>query len=137
MKRQQRWTPDTCANPATNDACIFIEEWDDAVDVYSRTHDFVMAEKLCSHHAAIHGSNHAAAFKANYDENRRKNKTCTVAIALRPDLTPMQVFEAFTWSFDPQRNLTVSFGNLFNAQQKAQLQDALDIQFGQGMVTMP
>lgn len=135
MKRQQRWTPDTCANSATGDACVFVEEWDDAADPYARTHAFVSAEKLCSHHAAIHGSDHAAAFQANYDENRMKNKVFAIVQAMKAD--PNFPIDSFKWSFDAERNLTVDFGNSLTADEKRQLRAYMDIQFGQNKVMMP
>lgn len=128
MLREQRWIPDTCANPAAGDACSLIESWDDSVPVESRTHDFVRAEKLCSHHAAIHGSNHAAAFAANYAENRRKNIIWTAAQTVKPGIA----FDQFKWSFSQDRVLTVDFGSALSPQQRAALQSICDLQFGPG-----
>jgi len=132
MLREQRWTPDTCANPATGDACVLIEVWDDAVPVESRTHNFVRAEKLCSHHAAQHGANHAAAFTANYAENRRKNISWVAAQSVRSTLN----LENFKWSYNEQRVLTVEFGGVLTTQQQSGLQNACDVQFGPGKVVV-
>jgi|SRR5215831_3414836 len=137
MKRQQRWIPDTCANPATGDACSFIEEWDDEVDPVARVHSFIQAEKLCSHHAAIHGSDHATAYSSNYVENRRKNKAFTMAIAIRnPPIPHDELLSVFKWSFDTDRNLTIDFGTALTSAEKQQLRDNMDIQFGRNKVRL-
>jgi hypothetical protein len=132
MLRQQRWVPDTCASPATGDACVLVEEWDDAADPAARTHAFVRAEKLCSHHAAVHGADHAACFAANYAENRRKNTTWLIALSVKAGLT----LDQFAWSFSADRVLTASFGANLTNQQKATLQNAANVQFGPGKVVV-
>jgi len=130
MLRTQRWVPDHCANPATGDACSLIEEWDDAVPVTARIHKFVEAEKLCSRHAAQHGSDHAAAFTANYEENRRKNIVIPIAQSVKSALIP----DHYSWAFDASGVLTVSFAGNLTTPQKAQLQSHCDLQFGPGKV---
>ena len=132
MLREQRWTPDTCANPATGDACVLIEVWDDAVAVEARTHDFVRAEKLCSRHAAAHGADHAAAFTANYDQNRRKNISLAIAQTIKSSVTN----EMYVWTFSASGVLTVSFGSNLTSNQRNQLQAAADLQFGAGKVVV-
>lgn len=126
MIREQRWTPDTCANPATGDACVLIESWDDQLDDIARTHNFVRAEKLCSRHAATHGSNHAAAYSANYEENRRKNTALSIAQSVKPSLT----HEQYSWTFLADGKLVTSFTADLTAGQKAQFQARCDLQFG-------
>lgn len=130
MVREQRWTPDTCSNPAAGDACSLIESWDDQLPAVARTHNFVRAEKLCTRHAAAHGSNHAAAFTANYEENRRKNITLPVAQSVKASLTP----DHYSWSIRADGVLLASFGGNLTANQKAQLQSNCDLQFGPGKV---
>ncbi len=130
MIRQQRWTPDTCANSATGDVCILIESWDDQVSAAARTHNFVRAEKLCTRHAAAHGGNHAAAFTANYEENRRKNTTLGIAQSVKAGLTP----EQYQWSIRNDGVVLASFGANLTTNQKNQLQSNCDIQFGPGKV---
>lgn len=123
---EQRWIPDTCANPATNDSCSIIEVWDDAVAPESRTYTLVRIERLCSRHAAAHGANHAAAFTANYDQNRRKNITFSAAQTIKAGL----LYENMVWSFSADGILNVSFGGLLTTNQKNQLQSTCDLQFG-------
>ena len=130
MRREQRWTPDTCTSPATDDACSLIEEWDDEIPAEARTHNFVRAEKLCSRHAAKHGLDHAAAFSANYEENRRKNVTLAVAQSVNPAIR----LEDYRWSFDGDGALSVDFAGKLSVPQKNQLQSFVDIQHGKNRV---
>ena len=130
MIRTQRWTPDTCANPAIGDACSLIEEWDDQIPVQARTHNFVKAEKLCSRHQAAHGSDHAAAFTANYEENRRKNTAIAVAQSVKSSITADHV----TWSFRADGVLLMDYGGNLTANQKGQMKAACDVQFGPNKV---
>jgi len=125
MIRQQRWIPDNCSG-SPNDACSFIEEWDDTVNVVSRQHSFVKAEHLCTRHAAMYDSDHSAAFIANYEENRRKNITWTIALALKSTLA----LDQYKWSFDNTGLLTVNFGSALTTNQKTQLQSNCNLQFG-------
>jgi hypothetical protein len=125
MIRTQRWTPDTCANPATGDACVFIETWDDAVNPVSRTHDFSQRERVCSRHA---GLDPATCFATNYAENRRKNTMLMLAQSVKSTLTADQ----YKWSFDSNGLLTANFGSAFTANQKSQLQNNANIQYGPG-----
>lgn len=103
MLRQQRWTPDTCANSATGDACVLIEEWDDSLPEAERTHHFVRAEKLCSHHAARHGEDKPAAYAANRGENFRKNRVIAAIMEEYPALADNVEF-----SFTPERLLKIA-----------------------------
>jgi hypothetical protein len=123
MIRTQRFTPDTCANPAAGDACQLIEQWDDAVDQVARIHTMVTVEKQCSRHA---GLENAACYARNYEENRRKNTALAAAQAIKSGID----HQAFSWSYDSTGLLTVSFGAELTAPQKAQLQNILNIQFG-------
>lgn len=127
MIHTQRWIPDTCANSAANDSCIFLETWDDSVDVVARTHDFSKRERVCSRHAALEA---AASFLANYDENRRKNVTWSAILNVKPNF----LLEQFQWSFRADGVLLVGLGANLTSQQKNQLQNICDIQFGAGKV---
>lgn len=127
MIRQQRWVPDTCASPATGDACVWLEEWDDSVDVAARTHTLVSREKACSFHAL---ETPASGFARCYDENKRKNITWSAALVEKASLT----LDKYQWSYSDTGVLTVNFGSDLTAQQKTRLQNACNIQFGPGKV---
>lgn len=129
MIRQQRYTPDTCTNPATGDACSLIEEWDDAVDPVSRAHSMIRVEKQCSRHAAL---DPATCYARNYEENRRKNVSFSIAQSVKASLP----LAAFKWSFDQAGILSVDFGDELTTQQKTQLRNALNIQFGPNKATV-
>lgn len=129
MIHTQRWTPDTCANPATGDACIIVETWDDAVPAVERVHSFQTYEKRCSYHAALDG---LALYNGLYDQNRRKNTAFRLASSEKADLK----YDQFSWSYDASLVLTVDFGSLLTAQQKARVQSLCDLQFGPGKVVV-
>lgn len=126
MIRQQRWTPDTCANPAAGDACVFIEEWDDSVAAEARVHTIKHAEKLCSFHAHL---DHPAAYNRVMDENRRKNTTWLAAQTAKPGI----LLAHYSWSFDQDGVLTVALEGA-NQSHKDHLRAITDIQFGPGKV---
>ncbi len=124
MIRTQRWTPDTCVNPASQDSCVFLEEWDDTIDAIARTHNFKQRERVCSRHAILPDG--AACFLANYDENRRKNTTWSIALSIKASL----LLEQFKWSFNLSGVLLVDLTSFATTQQKTQLQNFCDVQFG-------
>lgn len=126
MIREQRWTPDTCANPATGDACAFLETWDDTVPDVARTHNFRRAERLCSFHASLTGD---AAYGRVRDENNRKNMVWRLFQEIRPGLK----FEEFTWSYDASGLLTSSIARI-TPQERDQFKSLSDIQFGPNRV---
>lgn len=127
MIHEQRWIPDTCANPAANDACSVIETWDDAVPDVARVHTFLRVEKTCSVHTGLSGQ---VLYDALYEQNRRKNVALRIAQSIKQTIS----YESYHWSFDTDRVLVADFGTNLNSQQKSQAQDAADIQFGQGKV---
>ena len=127
--RQQRWVPDTCALPASGDACSILERWDDDTSEIARTHALDVVEKVCSLHAGLSGQ---ALFDALYDQNRRKNTVWSIVQTIRTGLT----LDQYLWSFDANFVLVVDFGsNLTNAQKTA-LRNAVNLQFGLGKVTV-
>lgn len=129
MKREQRWTPDTCANPATGDVCIWIEEWDDEVDPIARSHDLVRRERACTWHAA---ETPESGFVRCYEENRRKNMSFNAIQTTRPGVK----HEEFQWSLDANGVVTVSVTGGFTPGERNSLRNALDIQFGPGKVVV-
>lgn len=129
MIRTQKWTPDTCANPATGDACVMLETWDDAVPPEARTHNFAEREKACSWHAAEIPAN---GYGRCVSENRRKNMAFTMALGKNPNLK----YEEYKWALDANGVLTVTLGALLTNQQKNQLRSEADIQFGPGKVVV-
>jgi hypothetical protein len=126
MIRTQRWIPDTCANPATGDSCVFLETWDDSLDPLVRTHDHKETERVCSIHAAL-----SADPKGHYarvvEENKRKNMSWLAARTIHP---PVE-WKPF-WSYDASGTLKVDFGSVLTVAQKRDLQAICDVQFGPG-----
>ncbi len=123
----QRWVPDTCQSPATGDACSILEEWDDSVDPITRTHTLKTVEKVCSLHAGVAG---LTLFTRLYDENRRKNVSWSIAQSVKATL----ILSQFVWSYNSVGVLLVNFGSALTTNQKTQVQNACDIQFGAGKV---
>ena len=116
--RTTRWTPDTCG-------CIFEYEWDDALDENARIHTFKKAVSLCEHHSLM-----LAPYDEVLKENTKKNKIYGLAKKVNPNLG----VDDFTWSFDKNRKLTVGFLGKLTADQKKQLKDFADAEFGIGEV---
>lgn len=129
MIRTQRWIPDTCANEATGDVCVFLETWDDSVPDIGRTHSFKTREKVCSRHGSLPEQ---ACYAANYEENRRKNVAIGIAKTTRPTMDEKQV----RWSFRADGTLDLVIGTDFTAQQRNQVRSAVDLQFGPGKVVL-
>lgn len=127
--RQQRWTPDTCANPAAQDVCVWIEEWDDSVSAESRVHKLVRREQTCSFHAAL---TEADGYVACYDVNKRKNITMAASQVVKSNIDLSLVF----WSYNSQGVLTINAGAQLTNQQKNQLQNNCNLQFGPGKVVV-
>lgn len=135
----QRETPDTCAHPASGDACVYIVSWDDAVDPSARVHTLVRFEQKCSLHA---GLSDAACYARITDENRRKNLTRTL---FHQNLKSMdgadstgKYLDLFDgrWSIDEVGLLTVNVSGLLTSQQKTQAQNLVDTRFGVGKVRL-
>lgn len=132
MIRQQRWTPDTCFGVAQNQGCVLIEEWDDSQPEVSRTHTPVQVERVCAFHAALQGLGVSAVYNRALDENRRKNTTWSIAQSVKAQL----LIEQMQWSYDANGLLTVQFGTNLTNQQKTQLQNVANVQFGVGKVVI-
>ena len=67
------------------------------------------------------------------EENRRKNLTFGIASTTNKDITS----DEFTWSFDKDLNLVVSFGKApVSDLDKLAIQAACDVQFGAGKVVV-
>jgi len=125
---EQEWIPDTCADPVRADSCILVETWDDAVPDGQRVLTFKARLRSCSRHAGLAD---LECFLANYDENRRKNVTFTIANQVKAI-----GLDKFAWNFDGNGVLHVSFaGELTNAQRTA-VQNYCDVQFGPGKVVI-
>lgn len=82
---------------------------------------------LCPVHAPL--GHTPARHKQVMQENQAKNRAFGHAQALMPDLKP----EEYVWSFDDKRNLQATIARM-NPGQKAQVQKALDAEFGPGSV---
>lgn len=126
---EQRWIPDTCFGPAMNDACSFIEVWDDAEDPVSRTYTFVRCERKCQFHAPLSDQ---AAFTECYEWNHRKNFTLLMATTTKPALDQ----DLITWTFTADGVLHVHLASNLTVNQRTNLQNQLDVQFGAGRVVI-
>lgn len=99
MIKTTTWTPDTCS-------CTIVYEWDSTLSEEKRVHTPISA-KNCSDHS--HFSNdHVTLFNAILAENQGKNKAYDNACIAVPRLLP----EHFTFSFDANRNLTLTISTL-------------------------
>lgn len=133
MIRTQRWIPDTCADRNSGDCCSVLETWDDADPELTRTHSYAVIERRCSLHAPI--ADGAALYALLYLQNRRKNTCWRMANAINTAITSDK-WSALSWSFDANDVLTVNIGTLLNSQQKNNLQNQCDVQFGPGKVVI-
>lgn len=122
----QRWTPDTCSNSATRDACVIEERWDKDVVPEERVHTLIRVVNKCSAHEALTDKQ---IFEANKDENYRKNLVLSMLRVLDENIKIHEV----SWSFNQNRILLVTMpGNL--EVNKSVLQAQADVQFGSGKV---
>lgn len=116
MKRTTQWSPDTCG-------CILEYEWDDAQNENTRTHTFKKIVKLCERHKMLSGTK---AYDQLMSENTRKNRVLGEAQKVYSSITP----EDYTWSFDANNKLKVSFSGKLKAKDKSRLQIFCDDEFG-------
>lgn len=118
-----RWYPDTCG-------CVIDYEWDDTVPEDARIHSLTSMSVCCAAHVALAPP---VAFNTVMEENRRKNQALAIAQGLLPGLVQAEC----QWEFDPQRRLQVRFPRLaLTPGQRGQLQGALDITLGSGLVAL-
>jgi len=143
----QLWSPDTCG-------CVIHLAYDDRLPATERTFTYVTEAQaeaivkarrdagerninpnpqppavLCAAHTP-HGFT-ASLLSQVMEENQRKNITFGQAQQLIPALK----VENYNWSFDNNRVLQVSFtGVAVNQNQRNNLQSAMDIQFGPGLI---
>jgi hypothetical protein len=110
-----------------------IEQWDDAVDPASRTHTLVSVERKCSAHASL---TDAQAYDASHSQdNKRKNLMFSALQTIKASVK----YQDISWSFSgsgSSRVLNVNSSGTLTAQQKTQLQNACDLQFGAGKVVI-
>jgi hypothetical protein len=122
-------TFDTCANPAANDACSLIEQWDDDLHDDQVIYTLVQVNKRCSLHGDLVD---ASIISTLYEENTRKNKAWNKAAELT-GLTNSQV----AWSYDPGRTLHISFpGNSVSQNVKTSIQNWCNTNLGLGLVVV-
>lgn len=87
-------------------------------------------EVICREHQGLSGE---VLFDTVFYEGQRKNRTWAIVSTLLPEITLWQ----FVWAFDVNRVLQIEFVRLIlSTEQRQELQDACDIQFGPGLVTI-
>lgn len=120
------WGPDTCG-------CSLVYSWDDSVDPSVRVHTFSEVKVRCDQHSSIMDG--AILLQTGWDENRRKNITGGLCIALG-NLPPEGINQWFSWRFTDGRVLEVTLNIQISANKKQQIQNACDTQFGPGKVVI-
>lgn len=140
------WSPDTCE-------CSIFYSWDKDVASESRVHTYVAGSSsqafadsirrnrnqgpkvqppivICPAHTAI--GDVPALLTALNSENTRKNISLGLATDEKADFD----INAATWSFDASRNLLLTIDGQLTVKQLANLQAAVDLQFGPGKVVV-
>jgi hypothetical protein len=121
------WSPDTCG-------CQIEFTWDDTQDPVVRAHVFSRTIVACVAHAPTAGlSTH---YDTVLDRNRRKNLTFAQLLTVLASVTADQY--ATLWSYDAAQNVLTVNGTAagLSANQRNNLQNKCNTQFGAGKVTV-
>lgn len=118
--RVTRWGPDTCG-------CVFDYQWDDTLAGDVRTHTLTRVVNTCPEHPSLTS---VSLFDAVANENRTKNTVLSIAQGV---ISAIAIAD-YTFSYDASRVLQARFAVTLNQNQKKNIQDACDLQFGPGVV---
>ena len=116
------WSPDTCD-------CRIEYNWDDEVAAHLRVHTIGKVDIKCAVHQAVADND---LLDTLLNENRRKNVAFGIIKGFNPDFQ----LKDFGWFFDEKRVLQVTIAKGLTTEEKSELQDACDIQFGMDKAVM-